>query len=183
MDYFASICLFLLCFLPSNVSFSLDAILFHKKIDGLRARLDFPIIRKYMGIFMCIAYFFSGFDKLLGYNWRNGESIWKTFTLPYSNLDFNLQLEWLADYPWVMIGMGWFVILQEIFYFLINHKPLRRFWLIGIVCMHLGIALILNLYFFSAIMIILNLTTYYDFEGKLKGFQTFGKSSELKPQS
>lgn len=173
MDYFASICLLLLCFLPSNVSFSLDAVLFNKIAQWIKSRLDFHHIRNYLGIFMCIAYFFSGFDKLLGYNWRNGESIWKTLTLPYSNLDFNISLEWLVDYQWIMIVMGWSVILLEMFYFLINYKPFRKFMLTGIVCMHLGIALILNLYFFSAIMIILNLTAYYDFEQQSKGLPTF----------
>ncbi|WP_117880809.1 HTTM domain-containing protein [Aureibaculum luteum] len=164
VDYFTSICLFFLCFLPSNVSMSIDSLIFKTLMKKVRNKLNFQRIRVYLQVFMVISYFFSGFDKLLGHNWRNGESIWKTLTLPYSNLDFNINLEWLVNYQWIMIGMGWSVIIVEMCYFLINIETLKKYWLIAIIAMHFGIALVLNLYFFSTIMIILNLTAYYNFE-------------------
>jgi len=165
-DYYIRICLFLLCFLPSNVKFSIDAYLFKSFIKKIYEAVHFGNVRVLIKTLVCISYFFSGFDKLLGYNWHNGESIWKTLTLPYSNLDFNISIEWLANYEWILIAIGWSVIILEMCYFLINIKRLRKFWLWSIISMHLGIALILNLYFFSAIMIVLNLTAYYDFEHK-----------------
>ena len=164
VDYFTSISLFFLCFLPSNVYFSVDAFLFKKLISKFKGVINYRLLRKLLGVFMCIAYFFSGFDKLLGYNWRNGEAIWKTITLPYFNLDFNIGVAWLSGHQWLLAIIGWSVILIEMFYFLINVKMLRKYWLAATIAMHLGIALLLNLYFFSALMIILNLTAYYDFE-------------------
>lgn len=166
VDYFTSISLFFLCFLPSNGHFSIDAMLFKKLMQRLGAIVDFQLVRRLLGIFMCIVYFFSGFDKLLGYNWRNGEAIWKTITLPYFNLDFNVGVEWLSEHQWLLALIGWSVILIEMFYFLINVKGLRKYWLAATIGMHLGIALFLNLYFFSTLMIILNLTAYYNFEAK-----------------
>mgnify|MGYP001213863855 CR=1 FL=1 len=163
VDYFTNISLFFLCFLPSNLYGSLDAILFKRMVLKLRPKVDFQLLRRLFGIFICIAYFFSGFDKLLGYNWRNGEAIWKTITLPYFNLDFNLGVEWLSEHQWLLALIGWSVILVEMLYFLINVKALRKYWLATTIGMHLGIALLLNLYFFSTLMIILNLTAYYDF--------------------
>jgi hypothetical protein len=37
----------------------------------------------------------------------------------------------------------------------------RKLWLSLTICMHLGIAIILNLYFFSTLMIIWNLANFY----------------------
>ena len=162
-DYYVRICLFMLCVLPSNVQYALDARFFKSTMEKVKQVVHFGRLRLLIKIFVGISYFFSGFDKLLGFNWHNGEAIWKTITLPYSNLDFNIAVTWLVDYQWLLIFIGWSVIVLELFYFLINFKKLQKFWLWSIIGMHLGIALILNLYFFSAIMIILNLTAYYDF--------------------
>lgn len=162
-DYYVRICLFMLCVLPSNAQLSLDAVLFKSMAKRFREMVHFGKLRTLLRIFLGISYFFSGFDKLLGYNWRNGESIWKAITLPYVNLDFNIDVFWLSDYRWLLVIVGWSVIILETCYFLINVKKLQKFWLWSIIGMHLGIALILNLYFFSAIMIILNLSAYYNF--------------------
>lgn len=100
---------------------------------------------------------------LLGFNWRNGECIWKAITLPYSNLDFNINVSWLSEYQLVPLIAGWSTIFLEMFYPLIFVKRLRTYWLICIILMHAGIALILNLYFFSTIMIIWNMFAFHRF--------------------
>ena len=76
VDYYHSLSLFLLCFLPSATYFSLDATFFKRRMEKFRAQINLSTVQLMMRVFMCIAYFFSGFDKLLGYNWRNGEAIW-----------------------------------------------------------------------------------------------------------
>lgn len=163
-DYYVRICLFMLCVLPSNIQYALDTRIFKTVIQKAKQAIHFGKLRLLLKIFVGVSYFFSGFDKLLGHNWRNGESIWKSITLPYVNLDFAIDVFWLSDYVWLLTIIGWSVIILEMFYFLINVKRLQKFWLWSIIGMHLGIALVLNLYFFSAIMIILNLTAYYNFE-------------------
>lgn len=91
-DYYVRICLFILCVLPSNARFAIDAALFKSIIEKIIRGIHFGRIRFLLKIFVGVSYFFSGFDKLLGYNWRNGESIWKAITLPYFNLDFNIDV-------------------------------------------------------------------------------------------
>ena len=133
-----------------------------KNISDLDERKYLYLLRTHI----CLVYFFSGFDKLLGFNWRNGESLWKALhslsSQEWVNLDF------LANTPFFLIG-GWLTIILEMLYpIFINFKTTRKVWLFGIVGMHFSIAVLMNLYFFSAIMIILNLTAYYIPYGKVQ---------------
>ena len=108
---------------------------------------------------ICVAYFFSGFEKLLGFNWRNGESLWKALHSMSSTELINL--DFLANTPFFLIG-GWMTIILEMLYpIFINYKLTRKIWLMGIIGLHLSIAILMNLYFFAAIMIILNLSAYH----------------------
>lgn len=110
-------------------------------------------------IHLCIAYFFSGFEKLLGFNWRNGESLWKA--LHSINYTENINLDFLANTHFFLL-MGWATIILEMLYpIFINIKKTRLLWLVGMVGLHLSIALLMGLYFFSGIMIVLNFTCYY----------------------
>src|SRR5699024_1197535 len=111
---------------------------------------------------LSIAYFSSGLLKILGFNWRNGEAIWKTVNLPYSNLDFHFDFSFLGQHPLLCVIIGWIIILTELCYPLfIWYSKTRKLWLYLTISMHIGIILVLNLYFFSTIMIIWNLTAFY----------------------
>lgn len=111
---------------------------------------------------LTLVYFFSGFDKVLGFNWRNGESIWKAINLPSANQDFNFDFSFLTEYPILLVAIGWLTIVVEMFYpVFIWISKFREFWLFLTISMHLGIALVLNLYFFSTLMIIWNITNFY----------------------
>lgn len=158
VDYFTSMSLFYLIVFPSNINFSISNFFNKKKIES-----NFLFYRRFIQIHLCIAYFFSGLNKIVGYNWRNGESVWKAMNLPYSNFDFQFNLEWMKNFPALLIVLGWSVIIIELFYPLILFKSIKQKWLILVICMHLGIAAVLNLYFFSVVMIIWNLTAFYDF--------------------
>ena len=156
VDYFSSMAIFYLIIFPADKMFSL-------RKSGFNSNENVLIYRRFLQIHLSISYFFSGFDKFLGYNWRNGESIWKAITLPYSNLDFSFNLESFYNYNSIFIIMGWGVIILEMFYFICFWDRIRPYWLIAIVSMHLGIAIILNLYFFSSMMIIWNIAAFYKF--------------------
>ncbi|WP_020571748.1 hypothetical protein [Neolewinella persica] len=122
-------------------------------------------VRRTLQLHLGIAYFFSGLVKLLGFNWWNGESIWKAINLPYVNRDFAFDFTWLADYPFVFVAIGWATIVVELFHpFFITWKKTRTFWLLATVGMHFGIAIVMNLYYFSAMMIVWNLAAYHCFE-------------------
>ena len=85
VDFFVSMSLFYLILIPSNFEYSF------KKITTL----NITPFKRLFQIHISIAYFFSGFDKILGYNWWNGESIWKAINLPFATNNFDFSF--LAD--------------------------------------------------------------------------------------
>jgi hypothetical protein len=114
---------------------------------------------KILQVHISIAYFFCGFEKILGINWRNGESFWKAIhDVNYTSI---IDLNFLANTPFFLI-LGWATIILEMLYpIFMNIKKTRKIWLFGIIILHLSIALLMGLYFFAAIMIALNITAYY----------------------
>jgi hypothetical protein len=157
VDFFTSMSLFYLILLPSDAYFSVLRFIFKKKAG----EINFMPVKRMFQIHISMAYFFSGFDKLLGYNWRNGESIWKAIHLPYANRDFNFDFSWMADHSYILIIIGWSTVIIEMMYPIFVWIPkTQKTWMMLTISMHLGIALVLNLYYFSAIMIIWNLTNF-----------------------
>lgn len=154
-DYFCSIALFYCLVFPVQRSGSLDRKLFNlpdSRLTGFCLRI--------LQIHLCLVYFFSGLGKLIGHSWRNGEALWKTVQLPYFEGAFNFEA--LAPYPWLWILGGWSIALLELLYPLfIFHSKTRNCMLALILALHLGIALVLGLYLFSAMMIALNIATFY----------------------
>ncbi len=157
-DFFTSMSLFYLMLFPSDQHFSLRNCVFNRKTGTA----DITPVKRLFQIHISIAYFFSGLDKALGFNWWNGEAIWKAIHLPYSNRDLNIDFSWLAEHPYLLNFIGWSTIIIEMCYPLfIWYKPTQKTWLFLTVSMHIGIALVLNLYYFSAIMIVWNITNFY----------------------
>lgn len=156
-DFFTSMSLMYIALFPSDDYFSIRSYFWKTK-----RKSDLTPFRRTFQIHICIAYFVSGIEKLGGYNWRNGESIWKAVHLPGFPNDFNLSFNFLGTYPWVFVILGWCTIIIELFYpVFINVRKTKIFWLYFTVSLHLGIAIVLNLYFFSAIMITWNIANYY----------------------
>ena len=157
-DFFTSMSLFYLILFPCDNRFSLRNFIFNKKPTDIHST---PVKRLFQ-IHISIAYFFSGLDKALGFNWWNGESIWKAIHLPYSNRDLSIDFTWLAEHSYLLIIIGWSTILIEMLYpVFIWMKTTQKTWLFLTISMHIGIALVLNLYYFSAIMIVWNITNFY----------------------
>jgi len=68
----------------------------------------------------------------------------------------------LLHLPWLWAALGWVVVVLELSYaVLVWWRPARPWILRATVAMHVGIALCLGLYAFSALMILLNLTAFY----------------------
>ncbi|WP_310405502.1 HTTM domain-containing protein [Chryseobacterium vietnamense] len=163
-DFFTSMSLFYLILFPADRYFSLRNFIFGRKPGNI----NFTPVKRLFQIHISIAYFFSGLDKALGFNWWNGESIWKAIHLPYSNRDLNIDFSWLVEHSYVLNLIGWSTIIIEMCYpFFIWYKPTQKTWFFLTISMHIGIALVLNLYYFSAIMIVWNITNFY-FEQPVK---------------
>ncbi|MDO4727504.1 MAG: HTTM domain-containing protein [Bacteroidota bacterium] len=162
VDYFISMSLVYIILYPSDSYYSLRS-----KFSRKLRKTNFLIVKRTMQFHLCFAYMISGLEKLSGYNWRNGESIWKAIHLPNFDNDFNVNVDFLGKYPIIFVVIGWLTIIIELLYPLFTSiKKTREMWLYLTIGLHLSIVLFLNLYFFSAIMIIWNITTFYSFDKK-----------------
>ena len=119
-----------------------------------------PFLR-ILQLHLCIIYFFGGLGKLLGPSWRNGEAIWKALSQPY-HVEQHDWLQIASAYPAIFVLAGWVVVVLELLYPIAIWVPgIRTWWMWAVVAMHLGIALLMGLYLFSAWMILLNLVAFY----------------------
>jgi len=118
------------------------------------------LILRLLQLHLCVVYLFGGLNKIIGSTWHNGEALWKAVQQPIGGPLIHVT-EWLP-LPWLWATLGWGVVVAELSYaMLIWWRPVRP-WILGfIVLMHTGIALVLGLYAFSALMILLNLTAFY----------------------
>jgi hypothetical protein len=153
VDGFTTFALFYCCIFPVGSVYSLDNRIFgEKKVDD---RPYLFLLRAHLSV----AYFFSGFDKVIGVTWRNGEALWKVM---HSHNYYSLfSLDFLANTPFFIISCWATMILEMAYGIFMNVRVTRPYWLTGIVLLHLFIALFMGLFFFSALLIILNLSAYY----------------------
>jgi uncharacterized membrane protein YphA (DoxX/SURF4 family) len=154
IDGYTTFALFYCCIFPVGAVYSLD----NKRLGSRHTPHHMPylfLLRAHLGI----AYFFSGFDKVIGITWRNGEALWKAL---HSHNYYSLfSLDFLAHTPFFIIS-GWATILLEMGYILfINLRITRKYWLNAIILLHIFIAFFMGLFFFSALLILLNLSAYY----------------------
>ena len=113
-------------------------------------------------VHLCIIYFFGGLEKALGYNWWNGEAIWKAVNLPYFQQGYSWHITLLQQQPWLAVLAGWLIILLELFYPLAVYIDRLRFiWLAAIAVMHTGIALLMGLWNFSLLMLTWNVGAFF----------------------
>ena len=147
VDYFTTIALFYCCVFPVGRVMAADNYFRKKKQAPVYQHLCLRLLRAHL----CIAYFFSGFDKVIGPTWRNGEAIWKSL---HSHNYYNLfNLDFLATGPFFLL-IGWATVITEMLYPLgMQLTVIRRYWGLAVIAMHVFIALFMGLFFFSAMMV------------------------------
>lgn len=124
------------------------------------------LLYRTMQLHLCISYLASGIEKAQGIQWWNGELLWRVMSLPiYRQFD----MSWLAHWPAVSMLAGWMTLVLELGYCVfIWPRQTRKLWLMGIVGMHLGIAVFLGLHLFGFVMALLNLALFAPVEQGLK---------------
>jgi hypothetical protein len=158
VDLFVIIALFYLCVFPAGRTDSLDKRLWRKETPNFTPYLRFFQIN------VCMIYFFAGLSKSLSVTWYNGDAVWKSLNLAGSNHLFHIRFDFLAGNPWLLSALGISILVIETLYpvaIWIRKWHINRIWLWSTIAMHLGIGIVLNLYFFAAFMIILNLSAFY----------------------
>ncbi len=160
VDAILACLLLILCFAPIGGAMSWDRVreVRSAKLKNLEAHPPaftstwaFACTRL-MQIQMAVVFFFSATDKLRGDDWWDGDAIWKVFV---SNDYYNgALLNLFASQYWLVNVATYGTVLIEIaFPFLIWQRRTRPYLLAGAIFLHLQFALLMNLYYFSFIMI------------------------------
>lgn len=157
VDFMTSICLFYMLIFPVGKYYSLDNY-FRRRFSA-----EATDSRFFIALFQAhwsLAYFFSGLAKALGPTWWNGEAIWKS--LHSYNQTGLLNPDFWSPYPALLTVVGISTVLLELLYPVgVRIRLLRKPWVLSIILMHLGIGAMLGLYFFSGIMILINLVGFW----------------------
>ena len=152
VDYFISSALFYCLVFPTEGSL---AVLFSKRKT---AKQVFVIYTMVLQAHLSIVYCFNGLAKSLGQTWWSGDGIWRAINMG----DNPMTVHFVAQYPIISIASSYLILFFEVLHpFLVLFYPTRFMALIVILGMHVFIGVFMNLYFFSAIMIILNISAYW----------------------
>jgi uncharacterized membrane protein YphA (DoxX/SURF4 family) len=146
-DFFLTMSLFYCLVFPVGNYYSLD-----KKIFKGKAKTNLRY-RKVLQIHLSTVYFFSGIAKGLDSGWWNGDSLWRAM----ASVDNSFYH--MPSFILVIIGVGT-VLIEFSYPFLVYKKVTRKYILTSIIIMHLSIAVMLDLYAFSTIMIMWNIAAF-----------------------
>ncbi|MFC4143371.1 hypothetical protein [Pedobacter mendelii] len=161
VDSITSIALFYCFIFPVGKKYSLDSIFFKQK-NGSPSPY-----RKILQLHLCLIYVSSGFVKLMGVDWRSGEAIWQATHQIRHNIFFDVNFDVMGNYAFLPILLSWSTLIIELFYpLLVFTSRISNFSLLLISVLHIGIAVSLGLYYFSLLMIIMNLTAFLNLNSK-----------------
>lgn len=147
--------LFLLVFFPANGAWSID--LWRRgRSRPVTALNTFGL--RYLQLFFLATYVNAGVSKMFGEDWWTGSAIWEVLNSPeFAYFDFT----WLAQVPWLTVVFAWGTLVIETFYIFAVWIPrLRLPWVLGIMGLHLGIALFVGLQLFGYGMMLFNLALF-----------------------
>ena len=147
VDAFAQIALFYCMLTPIGAALSFDRAAGRTSGEPTAwARLALRVIQ----LHLCIMYLSCGLEKGSGGDWWNGEAIW--CALMRGDL-CSFDMSWLASVPLVAKLACWGTLLVETGYpIFVWPRRTRTLWAVAIIGLHLGIAVFMRLYTFSAIM-------------------------------
>lgn len=150
VDMFAQISLFYCMWMPIGQVMSVDALAKGEtEKPSSFARLSLRVLQ----IHLCVVYFSSGMDKAEGIQWWNGEAIWRSLMRPDLA---QYDMTWLASVPWLAMLLCWATLVVELGYAVfVWPQRTRTLWALATIGLHAGIAVIMGLWSFSAVMIVL----------------------------
>jgi hypothetical protein len=157
VDDFAHIVLFYCMWFPVGCWCSLDVAAGRTSAEpSSAARLALRVLQ----LHLAIMYTASGIEKATTppYQWLDGDVIWRTILLPEYR---QFELGWISEYPTIVMLLAWGALSLELGYgLMVWPKLTRKPWAIGIICMHLGIAVFMGLVSFAFFMIVLTTSAF-----------------------
>ncbi len=157
-DAYASFWLLFLTLARNNSHFNLYRWLRHRASEGPIStapnRVYDPlssVALRFVQIQLCVGYAYTGFEKLRGQTWWDGSAVWAV--LGNSQIS-TYDLSFMYHFPLLIALLTFFTLIFEIYFpIAIWLRSLRPYWLWMGVALHLGIALVMGLYFFALLMI------------------------------
>jgi hypothetical protein len=155
VDTIIHICLFYCAWMPVGDALSLKQLLRRRPVEpSFMAGLSLRALQ----LHLCIIYLNTGLAKAQGVQWWSGEAIWRATMQPQFAV---FDMSWLASVPLLARLACWGVLLVELGYpLLIWPAKTRRFWVASTILLHLSIAVLMDLWMFSTIMIIMNFCAF-----------------------
>jgi hypothetical protein len=157
VDEFAHIALFYCIWMPVGHAWSVDVGAGRaSSAPSAAARLSLRVWQ----VHLCIVYLSSGLLKATGSQWWNGEAIWRV--LMRSDLNpWQYDFAWLASAPWLTRLACWSTLAVEVGYaFLVWPRRTRKIGALAAISLHLGIAVLMGLWSFSALMIVFTASVF-----------------------
>jgi hypothetical protein len=156
-DHFLTMSLFYCIIFPVGKVNSIDNLIF-KNNNIIKYTFNY---QKIIQLHLTVVYVFSGLAKIVSASWWDGVAMWRAISTVYDNY---------FKVPAIILAVaGILTILSETFYpFLVNYHKTRKLTIYAMISMHAFIAVVLELPFFAAIMIVWNITSYYDYFYKPK---------------
>ena len=113
--------------------------------DGLT-----KVMVRMIQVHLAIIYFYTGLEKLRGATWWEGSALW----LVFNNTQITLwDLTWIAHFPVVLALFAHATVMFEIFFPAFVTNPKTKFYWLGLgIFFHVGIAVTLDLWGFSGLM-------------------------------
>lgn len=149
-DHFITMSFFYCLLFPVGTAYALDN---YRQNQSKRKKPSkyFSLIY-YLQTHLCIVYLVSGLSKVLDPNWWNGNAIWRAWAdlspAPYAP-------------PFLLMSLSLSVAFSELLYPLLIFTKLRKFIVVDVILIHLGIGIFLGLSSFAVILIAWNLTAFY----------------------
>ena len=149
----------LMMFMPIDKAFAIDNL--NKKLEtplkhySLYSKQQVSMLAYTLPVYICLGflYFDSAIHKMFAEHWKNGLGAWLPATMPYyvSAIDVSglLNIEILQKIIGYLI-----LVFQFTFIFFYHYRLLKPIYLIVGAGLHLGIALVLNIYPFGLGMLI-----------------------------
>ena len=152
---FVNIALFYCMWMPVADTLAFYGVARGRTRNPFSCYLSIAILRGHV----CIVYLAAGLEKAVGEQWWTGEAIWRAASRSSFASHAVVSTSWLPWIPSLAVAAGWLTVMSELLYPLSMwlHRW-RGAGLAVVLAMHVSIGLILGIWYFTAIMIILNLS-------------------------
>lgn len=167
-DLFTTHFLFFLGFIQHNKYFTILKYFRGKNLIGTRSDLSSLGIR-FIQIQLCVTYAYTGLEKIKGSMWWTGTAMWRVIA---NGGLVPVDLSFMVHFPMIIAIATYMTLFFEVYFgFAMMVPALRKPWLIVGAVMHILVAPLMGLYFFSGIMVAAYLV-FFTHEELKKGCST-----------